>query len=389
MSLHTLLLNHLSQQEMSLADMHTISSVSLPTVRKTVQTLLESQWIAPAGQAETTGGRPATLFGLNNDVYALIGVHLQLPGIHLITTNLNGDILDSEDKFGGVVPSPEEAIQAISSYLASVKQKLPERNLLGIGIASPGFTDPDTGEIISVGRVKGWDHVALCKKLEARENLAVSIINDIDAMAVAELRRQPFFQNGQNFIYVGLDEGIKISIFLGDQLYTGSFGNAGLIAQSMYQQNERSKNINLLSLEGIDQIFLKRLGQLTANKQNDYSTIMQKTNSRQRFQHVLELSTTDMHLCGEIVADLNEALATVIANIIYLLQPHRVLIGGVLSKMPQPSYQALESAIRQRLPNLLNKTIFQQSQLNAENSASLGASYHHLRLLFKRETAKK
>ncbi|MBK8019915.1 MAG: winged helix-turn-helix transcriptional regulator [Chloroflexi bacterium] len=76
---HTDILKILRTRPMSLADLQQATQVSLPTLRKAVQDLVDAQWIRIVGQAGANGGRPPNMFGLDDSHYVLIGVHLQLP----------------------------------------------------------------------------------------------------------------------------------------------------------------------------------------------------------------------------------------------------------------------------------------------------------------------
>ncbi len=158
MLLHTIITKNLQARPMSLAELHPMTNVSLPTLRKAIQELTDSHWIRIVGQAEANGGRPAMLFGFDDSYYMLLGVHIQLPGIRLIISDFSGNVLDEKDLFQQEEASPHQIMQAIIDYAHEVKSRLEDRKLLGIGIAAPGFTDPETGNIISIERVPGWEN---------------------------------------------------------------------------------------------------------------------------------------------------------------------------------------------------------------------------------------
>ena len=90
MVLRTAILRRLRQSPQSLGDLQAEAQVSLPTLRKAIQELTDAHWIWIVGQAETNGGRPPNMYGLDLDYYVIVGVHLQLPGMHLVATNLRG-----------------------------------------------------------------------------------------------------------------------------------------------------------------------------------------------------------------------------------------------------------------------------------------------------------
>ncbi len=207
---------------MTLAGLQAAAQVSLPTLRKAVQELTDSRWIQIVGQADANGGRPAMLYGLDESHFMLVGMHLQLPGIRLILTDLNSNILDERELFTGIVPGQSQSISSVADYIGE-SGCIPERRIVGVGIASPGFIDPRTGDIITIGRVPAWSNFPYCHRLQAAVNLPVEIANDIDCMAFAEFEHSDR-QRMQNLAYIGFDEGVKASLFLNGEFYRGALG---------------------------------------------------------------------------------------------------------------------------------------------------------------------
>ncbi len=121
MSLHRSIIRHVLSAPMSLADLQAATQVSLPTLRRAVQELTDARWIHVVGQAEANGGRPAMLFGIDSRQFLVVGLHLQLPGMRLIATDLSGQVLDESKRFNGVVPAPSECIPSVVDYLTNLQ----------------------------------------------------------------------------------------------------------------------------------------------------------------------------------------------------------------------------------------------------------------------------
>jgi len=148
MTVHKTILRHLLQEPATMANLQSAAQVSLPTLRKALQELSDAGWIQVVGQAEANGGRPAKLYGVNESGAILVGLHLQLPGLRLIVTDLKGNVLEERDLFEGEVPAQTQAITAVSEVVDEISALYPGQRIIGIGIASPGFIDPQTGDII-------------------------------------------------------------------------------------------------------------------------------------------------------------------------------------------------------------------------------------------------
>lgn len=381
MLLHTTIIKNLQAKPMSLAELHPLTNVSLPTLRKAIQELTDNNWIRVVGQAEANGGRPAMLYGFDDSYYMLLGVHIQLPGLRLIVSDLAGNVLDENERFQREAVSPHLVMQAIIDYAHDVQSRLHDRKLLGIGIAAPGFTDPETGNIISIGRVQGWENLPICQQLSSQLQVPVQIANDIDCMAFAEFQhtRKSFVDN---LVYIGFDEGVKASMFLNGELYKGSFGNAGLIIERLLNVSDNMVSFQdqqrILKITGFNHIFEEKVRQLPADEQVVYQDLL-RLDYRQRMEAIFQSAQRDNPLCKNIMQMLNTVLAKAIANVIYLVQPNMIVIGGVLSAMSVQQFNILATSIRAQLPALFaNQIEIEQARLQSHNLGALGANYHFI-----------
>lgn len=381
MNTHATIIKLLSKKAMSLAALREATNLSMPTLRRAIDELSNARWIRAVGQSSATGGRPAKLFGLDDRTYLIIGVHIQLPGMRLITTNLQSDIIDEY-----VVPNnrqllPNDVIREIADYAEYVRQTFSGNRILGIGVAAPGYLDPVSGDIISIERVSGWQNFPLRTRLEANLGLPTVIENDIDCMALDSIERLKTKSEG-SLIYIGFDEGVKASLILNGEFYKGPFGNAGTIGWHLLRPpDQATSNYRELvtSIHGIVQFFKEQLSALDEEDKAEYAAILTMPNVRQQFQRILEAAQEGLPLCQSIVETMLSALTIAAANLIYTLQPSMLIIGGALGSMPRRLFDHLEDQIRQHLPPLVsNSLIIQQAQLTSPNSVSVGGTHRFL-----------
>lgn len=381
MTLHQSIVRQLLSVPTSLADLQAVTEVSLPTLRKAVQELSEAGWIRVVGQAEANGGRPAMLFGVDDRRFAVIGLQLQLPGVRLILSDLTGRVLDELEMFEYVVPTLNETVSAVSDYVKAMHARFPERQILGVGIAAPGFIDPASGDIITIGRVPSWRNLPLCHHLRAAVGLPVEIANDVDCMAFAEFDYVHEALD-KNLAYAGFGEGLKVSMFLNGQIYKGSLGNSGLISSALLcvsHSSDPDAARRLLSIAGINQAFEEKVARLDSQARQRYAQIQSTSNPRERAHLIVSQACDDMPICHTITHDLIGVLSVAIANVMVIVQPDVVVIGGLLSAIPHSIFADLENSIRALLPELISyKTVIRQARLASHNSAALGAIHHFL-----------
>ena len=381
MNLHHIVVRHLLKKPMSISDLQLSTQVSLPTLNKVLRDLTEARWVCAAGFAEANGGRPATLFGIDDSYFMILGCHFQLPGIRLVASSLTGQILDEAKTFHDVVPQPDEAIDTVMACFTKYQDAFPERLILGMGIAAPGFIDLNTGDIVSIGRVPSWKNLPICQRLRAATEVPVIIANDVDCMAIAE-----FMYSGQaldkNLAYVGFDEGVKVSLFLNGELYKGSLGNTGLISSELLNAGDLSNEEeakSLLTVIGVNQTFERRLAEKGREKNTPCASVLGTSNYRQRFRLIMEYALEENSICHGIVQEMIGVVSAAIANVMYIVQPDVVVIGGLLGSLPPTLFANLEAAIRKHLPTLVNyNTVIKQGKLASRNCAVKGAMQHFL-----------
>jgi len=381
--LHATLIQLLQSQPMSLAALAEAASVSLPTLRRAVKDLADHGWIALRGQSTLTGGRPAALYGLADSAHMVLGVHLQLPGMQLAAIDLAGSVLSARAVAGTDPLLPDDALREITAYVQTIRAGFPERRLLGIGIATPGFTDPATGEILAIGRAPQWHHFPIKARLEGGLGLPVVVDNNVDSMAIAELRHHDL-SSQQDIIYLGFDEGFKVSIFLGGKRYRGPFGNAGNIGNSVIcvspltNGNETRQAQILVSVSAVCQAFDAGLAQRDAVSP-EQAAIQTLRDLPAKFRAILNAAEAGDDLCADIVTDMLDILAIVVANLLNAIQPNVFIVGGALSDLPPDLFAHFEAGVRRYLPSIVSHHLdFQRAQVRSPHLVPVGIAHAFL-----------
>ena len=365
---------------LSLAELQQETEVSLPTLRRAVSELAGRNWIESVGRSSNTGGRPATLYGLDSESYLILGIHLELPGIHFALTNINGEIVEHSSLIGERDLHPNEFVRTISGYAHKVKRQLAPRRLIGLGVATPGYVDPASGDVLFIGRAPSWPNFPLRTRLEAELGLPVAVENDVDCMTLAEINGRD--SKTEDLLYIGFIEGVKASMYLNGHLYKGPFGNAGLIGHTTVLPDGPSCSCGkkgcletIASVRAVNERFDQRIAAMK-DPGAELSGIGLIEDRTAKFQAILKAASTGDKTCSDIVDDMIGALAQAIANLVYLLQVGTLVIGGALSGMPPDLQNNLENEVRRRLsPLLSNHLVMKPAQITSPYAAAAGASH--------------
>jgi predicted ArsR family transcriptional regulator len=143
------ILSTLAARPASLADLTAATGASLPTLRRAMADLEAGGWLTVVDREAGTGGRPANLFGLNPATKTVIGVHLAHPGMRMVATDLHGTVVHEAVPEGLVELEPEAVYAAVGEFIADLQVRHGERDVIGLGVATPGFIDAPTGTIPS------------------------------------------------------------------------------------------------------------------------------------------------------------------------------------------------------------------------------------------------
>ncbi|MDO8589530.1 MAG: ROK family protein [Armatimonadota bacterium] len=96
----------------------------------------------------------------------------------------------------------------------------------GIGVCCGGPVDAERGLVLTCPNMPGWDNVALAKIFSEEFNAPAWIDNDATVATLAELMFGAGM-NVNNFVYFTVSAGIGGGIVIDRKLYRGSNGNAG------------------------------------------------------------------------------------------------------------------------------------------------------------------
>lgn len=364
------IVSRLLARPQSLADLREATGVSLPTLRRAVQALLEDGWLRVAGRALGTGGRPATLYGVDPTHHLLVGVLLEHPGMRLVATDLLGQVLDERVPDGVGDLDPELVVGHVRAYLTHLRARFRDRRPVGLGVASPGYVDPATGSVLAIGRVPSWNNLPLRQRLAEATGLQVTIGNDIDAMAAVEFGD---LNDARTFAYVGVTEGVKFSLFLGGRPYVGPFGNAGLVNPHLLVAHGARANAGaLLTVHGLVAAYLDASPKGCAGALR----VEAHADAWARFRAVLELADEGGDPVATELADaMTDLLGAQLASFVYLIQPELLVIGGAMAEAPARVLAAVEAALRRRLPTLLdNNLAVRRARDAAPSAATVGAT---------------
>ena len=219
------------------------------------------------------------------------------------------------------------------------RHSLQAEDIESIGISCGGPLNSRTGVVQSPPNLPGWDNIAVKAFFETATGIPTWLQNDANACAVAEWK----FGAGagcENMIFLTFGTGFGSGLILNGQLYSGSTDNAGEIGHVRltpdgpggYRKSGSAEGwcsggglaqIGRMAVEqelaaGRSPLLLERAG---GNADNISAKLIAQ----------LAKEENDP-LCREIYRTCGEKLGASISILIDLIDPQRIIIGGVFMR---------------------------------------------------------
>jgi predicted NBD/HSP70 family sugar kinase len=192
------------------------------TVSVIVDELLMDGLVVEIGSGNSTGGRRPTLYKLKTGSPVAIGIDLTPRTTTIALADLAGSVLEKET----FSTSPDVQFMT-AQILERTKRIANGHSGLEIGMSVPGLVDQKLGKIFHVPYFdwRNWD---ICQQLEKETGLSVTVENDANATALAELWfGHERIRKTDTFLMVLVGEGIGTGIIFDGQVYRGEKGAGG------------------------------------------------------------------------------------------------------------------------------------------------------------------
>jgi glucokinase len=246
-------------------------------------------------------------------------------------------------------------LDAVTSAIHSVTAQCPRDTggqgmIQGIGICSPGPLDPKTGIVINPPNLPCWRNFPLSAEIAKMYHVPVKVDNDANAAALAEVR----WGVGRGYRYVfyaTIGTGIGTGIVFDGRIYHGKTGAAGEGGHvSIDYRGPRcacGKPGCIEALAAGPAIAKRARAKLTSNSAAT-SSLLELANGD------IEAVSSEMvgqayaagdRLAKEVLVETVELLTVWLGNMVDLLDPDVMIIGGGVAVMLSPFFDEVKRAL--------------------------------------------
>lgn len=283
---------------------------------------------------EATGpGRPATPVRIQRDAWSVLAVEVVSGLLRTAIVDAAGVIRALHEQRLPSPISPTEGIQCIAEVVTAMMSEHARigTSIIGAVVSVSGVVLSDN-VLLSSGL--GWRDVPLADKLRRMLGIPVALINDMDARALAEFR----YGSGAGYghvLFVSIEPvGIGAGIVRDGKLYKGARGGAAELGHLVVERHGLAcpcGQRGCLDVYSSENAIVARAQHLSRFR----PTITEKVSEIRELQREIEwlwqeaAFNPDMH---RIFEDAMDYFGIAVANLVTVLDPDIVLVGGHLPR---------------------------------------------------------
>ena len=222
--------------ECTLSELTKELHISVPTITKLVQELVDENIVTDLGKVETPGGRRPNIFGLANSAIYFAGVSVSRDKMTFLITDLQNNIIKEEYDSSFELLDRPQCLERICSNIEHFIDTcgIDRSKILGVGVCMTGRVNPDTGRSY---KYFTSSEQSLRDILETRVGIRVLLENDTRARCYAEYTCGKSKEDS-DVLYLHLGRGVAIGIVVDGKLYYGKSGFAGEFGHIPFFDNE-------------------------------------------------------------------------------------------------------------------------------------------------------
>ena len=243
----------------------------------------------------------------------------------------------------------------LNAVLSAIEQVISGTSgIAGIGICSPGPLDPVTGIILNPPNLPCWRNFPLAESVQKIYPVRVRVDNDANAAALGETRWGAA-SGYKNVFYATIGTGIGTGIVVDGKIFHGRTGAAGEGGHASIDYRGPicgcGKPGCIEVLASGNAIARRARERISAGASSSMVSIAGGNIDAIRGETVGKAFLAGDPLAKELLKETIEMLAVWLANMIDLLDPDVIVLGGGAASLYQPFFSQLHERITQLTVN--------------------------------------
>jgi predicted NBD/HSP70 family sugar kinase len=349
----------------SQADLARATGLSRTTVHTVIAELKESGVVTEVDgeRPEGASGRPGIQLALQESARAVLGIDFGHSHVQVAVADLTHNVLAERRRDLDVNHRAGEALDSSAEMAAQVLAEvgIDRSRVIAAGIGIPGPVDRERGTAGSATILPGWVGLRIADAMEKRLGLPVEIENDANLGALAELTWGAG-RDCTNFAYIKAATGIGAGLVINGTLLRGATGTAGEIGHTTLDERgalcycgNRGCLETVASGPAITRLVAEGNGEAPS------------------LADVIERAAAGDIRCRRAISDAGREIGVAVAGLCNLINPERVIVGGLLSGAGNILLQPLRESIRRHAVQAAAAKVDVRQASFVERSELLGA----------------
>jgi glucokinase len=243
--------------------------------------------------------------------------------------------------------TPQAALDAVTAAIDTMLAAPNGNTVRAIGVCAPGPLDPRTGTVLNPPNLPCWRNFPLAEKIGAKYRLPVKVDNDGNAAALAETRWGA--ARGFRFVfYATVGTGIGTGIVFDGSIYHGNTGSA---AEGGHVSIDYRGPVCTCGKRGCIEILAagpaigaRARAKLEAepNRDSAIRDLVKGNIASVTSEFVGKAYGAGDALAQEVLSETAHLLAIWLGNIVDLLDPDVLVMGGGVAAMLRPFFNQIK-----------------------------------------------
>src|ERR1700687_2767139 len=349
----------------SQAEIARVTGLSRTTVHTLVSELKVSGLVQEieTGVSDVRGGRPAMQLTLRRSSVAVIGIDFGHSHVQVAVADIAHNVLAERRSDLDVNRHAREALDMWARMVdeGRAEAHVARKPVVAAGIGIPGPVNSARGTVGSASILPGWVGLRIAGEMQERLGLPVEIENDANLGARAELTWGAG-RDCSNFAYIKAATGIGAGLVIGGRLLHGVSGAAGEIGHTTLDESGAlcyCGNRGCLETVAAGPAIIQLVGLLNGEV---------PTLSR-----IVDLAVAGDVRCRRAISDAGHEIGVAVAGLCNLINPERVIVGGLLSRTGEVLLQPMRESIRRHSVQAAAESVDVRAAVFVERAELLGA----------------
>ena len=321
----------------SRADLARQLGLSRAAITSIINDLLVGGLVRETTNGPVSGGRRPKLLGINPDGGYVVGIDIGATHLGLLLSDLSAQVLHAIEIPFDVSRGPETCLAKVDDLLRELLSKadLTLADVSAVGVGVPGPVVEGAGAVIAPPIMPGWDHFPIRAHLHKIWNCPIALNNDAELGAIGEWAYGA--GRGERYLlYIKVGFGVGAGLLIDGQVYRGATGSAGEIGHiTVVDQGPLCTCGNRGCLEALagGRAIAERAKNAIRNGGRPTQLSMINPQERITSYDVASAARMGDLVAQEIIEEAGDYLGIAIANLINIVNPGMIVIGGGVAQM--------------------------------------------------------